>query len=211
MNRVLGIIDDDSAVLESLTALFDANGFDVHAFAAPGDFLESRFLLDTEEGGKLDCLVVDFRMPEMTGVELQRRLVEKAADFPVIVITAFGEVRAAVEALKLGAQDFIEKPFENDVLLDAVETAIKRTETIRERLELRKRALQRLASLSPREQEILAQVAGGAPSKVIAHNLGISRRTVEIHRTNIMRKAEAQNLVELVGLAFQARYEPGDI
>lgn len=207
MERVLGVIDDDLAVRESLTALFEANGFAVHAFSKPQHFLESEFLR-ASGSAELDCLVVDLRLPGMTGVELQRHLSEREVDFPVIVITAFGEVRAAVEALKLGAEDFIEKPFDDDVLVTAVENAITRAETIRERTLQRRRAAERLATLSQREREILAQVAAGAPSKVIAHNLGISRRTVEIHRTNIMRKVNAQNLVELVGLAYQANYEP---
>ena len=207
MKQTLGIIDDDPAVLASLTAVFETIGYDVRAFESAQSFLTS--LANVEARASIDCLIVDLRMPEMTGVELQRHLVEGlATKFPIIVITAYGEVRAAVEALKLGAEDFIEKPFEDDALVNAVEAAIKRVRSIRERLQAKEKAERRLASLSPREREILSQVASGSPSKVIAHNLGISRRTVEIHRTNILRKVEASNLAELIGLVYLAGSEP---
>ncbi|MBP0614481.1 response regulator transcription factor [Jiella mangrovi] len=207
MTGVLGIIDDDSAVLESLTALFETRGYVVHGFETAQALLD---LIGDEASKKsFDCLIVDLRMPGMTGIELQRRLSQSPdPPLPIIVITAFGEVRSAVEAVKLGAEDFIEKPFEDDALVEAVATAIQRSRPIREKMEARNRAILRLSSLSPREREILSLVAAGAPSKVIADDLGISRRTVEIHRTNIMRKVEAQNLAELIGLVYLAESRP---
>ena len=202
--KTVCLVDDDEAVLHSLTALFEAEGYAVKSYLSADEFLHGEIIPPVET--QIDCLIVDFRMPEMTGVELQRRLIEESAEFPVIVITAFGEVSAAVEALKLGAQDFIEKPFEDEGLIRAVEAAIARSQISREGISVRRAARERFTRLSPREFEILTHVASGAPSKVIAHILGISPRTVEIHRTNIMRKAGAKNLAELVGLAHEAEY-----
>ncbi|MEF2070149.1 response regulator transcription factor [Consotaella aegiceratis] len=195
------VIDDDPDVLDSISALLETSGFTVSAFRSAAAFLSRKPF----EAG---CLIVDLKMPEMTGIELQRRLAQDAAHLPVIVISGFGELRTAVEAMKLGAIDFIEKPFDDEMLLGAVKQALTQDRNKRQWLDAQNRAAQRLASLSPREQEVLAEVAQGSPSKIIAYNLGISRRTVEIHRTNIMRKVGVRNLAELVSLTHQAGQAP---
>ncbi|BDA86381.1 transcriptional regulatory protein FixJ [Aureimonas sp. SA4125] len=198
------LVDDDEAVLGSLTALLETVGYNVRSYLSAQEFLRRE--ITEAASSRIDCLITDFRMPEMTGVELQQRLSDAGADFPVIVVTAFGEVRAAVAALKLGAHDFIEKPFEEEGLIRAVEGAIGRAQALRTRSSACRQARDRFATLSPRETEILGHVASGAPSRTIALRLGISPRTVEIHRTNLMRKSGAKSIAELVGLAHEAAF-----
>lgn len=191
------LVDDDPSVLASLSALLETSGFSVRAFPSAMAFLQAE--IPTE-----GCLVVDLKMPGMSGLELQRRLVAQAAQLPVIFITAYGDVGPAVEAMKLGAIDFIEKPYDDELLLDTVRRGLERNRRDIDAEELRVAALARFETLTPREREVLDLVVKGIPSKGIAHELGISRRTVEIHRGNILRKTEMRNLPGLLQLARQA-------
>jgi len=197
IDNTVYIIDDDFSVLDSLTILLQTEGYKVIAFRSARAFLEG---VKPEAG----CLILDLKMPEMTGLELQERLTAESTILPIVIITAYGEVRSAVEAMKLGAFDFIEKPFDDKVLLRTVGNALESGRLEREKLVARRQAEERLASLSAREMEVLDMVASGSSSKLIGENLGISRRTVEIHRANIIRKAGTRTLAELLMLAREA-------
>lgn len=195
------VVDDDEAVRDSIRVLLETAGFRVEDFAAPGDFLSS------DAPGRPGCLLVDVRMPGMTGLEVQRRLRETGSLLPVIVVTGHGDVPLAVQAMKDGAVDFVQKPFDEDVILDAVRTALDEAE--------RRRAppcppevLGRLATLTPRERDVLEGLVAGRPNKVIAHHLSISPRTVEIHRARVMDKMRAESLPRLVRMALEAGVVP---
>jgi two-component system response regulator FixJ len=194
------VIDDDEGVLDSLEVLLAAEGFTVATYASARAFLEDR------NGGPPGCIVTDVRMPEMDGLELVAELRRRGPLPPVIVITGHGDVPMAVKAMKLGARDFVEKPFEPDLLVAG----------IREALAGRSRGSsgdaevsQRLETLTPREREVLEQLVIGRPNKAIARELGISPRTVEIHRARVMEKMQAGSLSQLVRMAFMAGIDPG--
>jgi two-component system, LuxR family, response regulator FixJ len=190
------IVDDDDAVRDSLQVLLESAGITVEAFASPTAFLGSSA---PERPG---CLLVDVRMPEMDGIELQEALTAANRRLPVIVMTGHADVPLAVRAMKAGAVDFIEKPFEDEVII----------ETVRRALELRPAAnpeiTQRLASLTPREREVLEGLVAGRANKVIAFDLDISPRTVEIHRARVMEKMQARSLSQLVRIALEAGILP---
>ncbi len=195
------VVDDDDAVRDSLALLLEASGLRVEAFAAAAEVL----VRCRDE--RPACVITDVRMPEMDGLELQQRLARLHAHLPVIVITGHGDVPLAVQAMKAGAVDFIEKPFSDDVILASIETAVAR-----ERRGAGPSAIvgefgNRLARLTPREREVFHQLIVGHPNKVIAYNLGISARTVEIHRARVMEKMEVRSLPELVRLAIEAGVE----
>jgi two-component system response regulator FixJ len=195
-NRVVHVIDDDAAVRQSLAFLLSTAGLAVRVHASAVDFLK---VLPDIQGG---CIVTDIRMPEMDGLELQRRLRELKAGLPVIVMTGHGDVPLAVEAMKAGAIDFIEKPFDDEVLLSAIRSALSRHAKDSER-EARLAAVRdRMKTLSGREQEVLERLVAGKPNKVIAHELGLSARTVEVYRANVMTKMQADSLSELVRMAL---------
>jgi len=194
------IIDDDDAIRDSLKILLESHGFTVEDFASARAFLAS---------GRIGpgCALVDIGMPEMGGLELQRVLGERHPELPVIMITGQAEVPIAVQAMKAGALDFIEKPFDEAVLLGSVRQALARSEeTARSRIQ-NEEAAERIRQLTPREKEVLGQLVLGHPNKVIAYNLSISPRTVEIHRARIMQKMEVRSLSELVRLALDAGTE----
>lgn len=193
---VVHVIDDDEAVRESLTFLFDTAGMEVRSYESPVPFLAA-LPLPTPT-----CVVTDVRMPEMTGIELLHRLREAGQSFPVIVVTGHGDVALAVEAMKLGAVDFIEKPFDGDVLLKAVQSALKERSDDSEMDAERAAAGAKLATLSPRERQVLDRLVSGSPNKAIAFELGISPRTVEVYRANLMSKMQASSLSELVRMAL---------
>jgi two-component system response regulator FixJ len=195
---IVHVVDDDDAVRESLSFLFSTAGIDVRCYESPKPFLES-LPVSTPT-----CVVTDIRMPGMTGVDLLRRLRELGHALPVIVITGHGDVTLAVEAMKLGAVDFIEKPFDGEVLLAAVRSALKEQASEAEVDAARAAAAAKLASLSTRERQVLDGLVSGNPNKTIAFDLGISPRTVEVYRANLMSKMQASSLSELVRMALLA-------
>ena len=189
------IVDDDDAVRRFLSGLIESVELRVEAFASARDFLEAY------EPGQPGCLVLDVRMPGMSGLELQRELAERAIDLPVIVLTGHGNVQVAVHAMKAGAVDFVEKPFDNELLLDRIQKAV--AESVRARGERIKRIeiAERMQLLTPREREVLDLVVAGQTNKGVARHLDISEKTVEIHRANVMRKMQAKSLADLVKMA----------
>jgi two-component system response regulator FixJ len=197
-DRAVHIIDDDDAVRDSLAFLLESAGFRVAVHESATAFLDVLPRVDPS------CVVTDVRMPGISGVDLLRHLAARDSSIPAIVITGHGDVPLAVEAMKLGAVDFIEKPFEDETILVAVRKAIERrhsgTATGAARTEMRNR----LAGLSARERQVLDGLVAGNPNKVIAHELGISPRTVEIYRANVMTKMQAGSLSELVRMALLA-------
>ena len=195
------VIDDDPAVLELLGALLATAGFEVRTYPSASAFLE----VERPVSG---CLIIDVKMPEIGGLELQQRLQDIADLLPIIFVTAFPEIGQAVEAMKRGAVDFIAKPYDDEMLLAAVARALVRSKQARETAIARQQATTRLEALTAREREVLQKVAAGASSRMIAEELGISQRTVEVHRANMMHKAKAQNLAELLNLANLAGVLP---
>jgi two-component system, LuxR family, response regulator FixJ len=192
------VIDDDEAVRQSLEFLLRTAGIKVRAFESATVFLEA--LADE----KVSCIITDVRMPGMTGIDLLRRLNEMKADIPVIVITGHGDIALAVDAMKMGALDFLEKPFDDELLLSAVRSALNREkEAAKHNAEINE-IRDKLAALSNRERQVLEGLVGGKANKVIAFNLGISPRTVEIYRANLMTKMAANSLSDLVRMAMIA-------
>jgi two-component system response regulator FixJ len=192
------VIDDDEAMRQSLAFLLGTARMAVRTYESATAFLSA--LPNVDSG----CIVTDVRMPEISGIDLLRRLKELKVGMPVIVITGHGDVQLAVEAMKIGAFDFIEKPFDDEVLLNAVRSALGRWEKGAHKEAERAKLAERLASLSNREREVLAGLVAGKPNKIIAFDLGISARTVEIYRANVMTKMEAGSLSDLVRMALLA-------
>jgi two-component system response regulator FixJ len=195
-DRVVHVIDDDEDVRHSLAFLLSTAGLAVQVYESAVAFLAA--LPDAQPG----CVVTDIRMPEIDGLQLQRRLRELKPGLPVIVMTGHGDVPLAVEAMKSGAVDFIEKPFSDEVLLSAIRSALTRRAKDGER-SARAAAIQaRMSRLSEREREVMERLVAGKINKVIAHELGISPRTVEIYRANVMTKMEADTLSDLIRMAI---------
>jgi FixJ family two-component response regulator len=197
------IVDDDPAVRESMTMLMASAGLSARGFASGRDFLDS---YDATTPG---CLVLDVRMPGMSGIELQEALDGMGATLPIIFLTAYADVPTAVGALRAGAVDFLQKPVEADQLLGRVQDALRLDALERPRRSDAERARQRLDSLTPREREVLHMVLAGLTNKAVAKSLGLSRRTVETHRANIMRKTGATSLPELIRLATSGNVGAG--
>lgn len=196
------IVDDDEAVRDSLSILLESKGYRVRSFGSAPEFLASAPSLP------IGCLIVDIRMPEMDGLELQERLTARSLDFPLIVITGHADVPLAVRAMKAGAVDFIEKPFASETLLDSLDGALSRLASPSERDPATDTAVAKLALLSSREREVLEGLLAGLPNKSIAYDLAISPRTVEIHRARVMDKMGARSLSELIRLALAAGMRP---
>lgn len=192
------VIDDDDAVRQSLEFLLRSARLEARAYESAVAFLKA--LPNIEPG----CIVTDVRMPELSGLDLLRRLRELDIRMPVIVITGHGDVPLAVEAMKAGAVDFLEKPFDDEALLVSVRAALGAFDKDAARDSERTEIAQRLASLSGREREVLEGLVAGQPNKNIAYDLGISPRTVEIYRANVMTKMKAASLSELVRMALVA-------
>jgi two-component system response regulator FixJ len=190
------VIDDDTAVRESLAFLLETADLSVRTYASAVEFLEA---VSTVPHG---CIVTDVRMPEMSGVDLARKLKELGVPDPVIVITGHADVPLAVEAMKAGVADFIEKPFDDEVILAAIRSALERGGKDIEGAAERARIAERIAALSGREKEVLDGLVAGHANKVIAYDLGISARTVEVYRANVMTKMGASSLSELVRMAL---------
>jgi len=192
------LVDDDSAVRDSLSVLLEVEGFRVRAFESAEAFLAA--WTPALRGG----LLLDVRMPGMDGLELLERLRALGAGLPVVVMTGHGDVPLAVRAMKAGALDFVEKPLAGGELLEAVRTLLAHDAERESRRREEGAVQERLAALTPREREVLEKLVAGQPNKVIAYELGISARTVEVHRGRVMEKTGARSLSHLVRMALQA-------
>jgi two-component system response regulator FixJ len=197
--RRIHIVDDDAAVRRALTWLLDAAGFAVAAYESAVEFLAAAPQL---AGG---CILLDLRMPGIDGLEAQVQLKRLGIELPLILMTGEGDVPTAVQAMKAGAVDFIEKPFDGDRLIAAIEAALARPNHSRHNREAAEAAV-RIASLSRREREVLDGLVAGRPNKVIAHELGISVRTVEVHRARMLDRLGAHRLADAVRLAVLAAW-----
>jgi two-component system response regulator FixJ len=193
---VVHIVDDDEAVRQSLAFMLSTAGIPVRVYESATSFLAGLPMLQA------GCLITDVRMPDMTGLELLQQLRGKGIKLPVIVITGHGDIPLAVEAMKCGALDFIEKPFAEESILRAVRAAQDRTKRVGPRSEEEAQVASRLASLSERERQVLEGLVSGRANKIIAHELGISPRTVEVYRANLMTKMQAKSLSELIRMTL---------
>jgi two-component system, LuxR family, response regulator FixJ len=189
---VIYIVDDDDGMRRALTVLMTTVGYQPMPFSRPAEFLAK---YDPNQPG---CLVLDVRMPEMSGLEVQQQLNRSGSLLPVILVTGHGDIPMAVQAMKDGAFDFLQKPFRDQDLLDRINAALKQDAQNRESVDRLADLRQRAQSLTPREREVMAHVVDGKANKVIAIDLGLSERTVEIHRANVMEKMDARSVAHLV-------------
>ncbi|MEJ2576139.1 MAG: response regulator FixJ [Gammaproteobacteria bacterium] len=192
------VVDDDQAMRSSLQWLIESVGLSVESFASADEFLRSY------SPGRDGCLLLDVRMPGMSGLELQDYLNQHQIEIPVIIITGHGDVHMAVRAMKSGAVDFIEKPFNDEMLLDAIRNALTLDDRRREQRSAKAAIAERLEQLTPREYEVMEMVTSGKSNKEIANVLGVSAKTVEAHRARVMEKMQAGSLAELVRMAISA-------
>lgn len=199
LNAVVHLIDDDEDVRRSTSFLLGTAGLAVRVHESAVRFLEQ--LADLQPG----CIVTDVRMPGMDGLELQQRLKELGVDMPVIVMTGHADVPLAVQAMKAGAVDFIEKPFDDDLLLSSVRIALKVQERVGQTNAETSQIQAKLEALSTREKQVLDGLLAGHPNKTIAYDLSLSPRTVEVHRANVMTKMGANSLSELVRMSMLAK------
>jgi two-component system, LuxR family, response regulator FixJ len=195
---IVHVIDDDEAMRESLSFLLGVVGIEVQTYESAEAFLK---VAPTAKAG---CVITDVRMPGLSGIELLRRLRELKLGIPVVVITGHGDVPLAVEAMKIGAADFLEKPFDDEALLASVRSALNQLDQDQKRQSERSDIEIRLASLSNRERDVLQGLVAGHANKQIAYDLGISPRTIEIYRANLMTKMQAGSLSDLVRMALIA-------
>ncbi|ARN80518.1 response regulator FixJ [Methylocystis bryophila] len=200
--NVIHVIDDDAIIRDSVALVLARNGLCVQTHDSASEFL------DRVDSDNTACVVTDVCMPGMDGIELLAKLRELGLVFPVIVLTANGDVPLAVEAIKRGAIDFLEKPFDDESLLASVREALMQNDGTESR-KGEAAVMAKLESLTDRENEVLACLLKGSPNKIIAYELGISPRTVEVHRANIMHKMKAGSLAELVRMSVAAQYARG--
>lgn len=196
------VVDDDPGVRDSLQLLLKSIGVGTEVYPSAHDFLEA---YDPERPG---CLVLDVRMPGMSGLELQKELASRSSTLPIIFITAHADVPMAVEAIKAGAVDFVRKPFRDQELIDKIQHAIEENARVRLELADLTQIASRIASLTAREREVMDLVVEGKPNKVIANILGLSQRTVEIHRARAMEKMHAESVAQLVQMVVRAGDQP---
>lgn len=186
------VVDDDASIRHAMALLLKSIGQPCEIYESGSDFLDA---FSPEFAG---CLVLDIRMPGIGGLELQDKLEEIGCTMPIIFITGYGDVPMAVDAMRKGAFDFIEKPFRDQELLDRIAAALAAHSERREQHSAVQEIEKRLARLTPREREVFELVVTGKPNKIVAHDLGVSQRTVEIHRSRVMEKMQAKSLAELV-------------
>ena len=196
------VVDDDRDVRLSISFMLGAAAFDSRPFASGQDFLDA--LPDLAPG----AVLLDIRMPEIDGFQVMTELGARGVDWPVVVMTGHGEVAIAVRAMKLGAVDFIEKPFGEEILVSSLERAFELLKDRGEKAQRRRAALDRVDVLTAREREVLQGLMAGLPNKLLARRLGISLRTVEMHRANMMDRLQVNSLAEALTLAVQAEIEP---
>ena len=196
------VVDDDDAVRDSLKALLETGGLSVETYASGQEFL------DAYDPSRRGCLLLDVRMPDMTGLELQQKLAARPHKLSIIIITGHGDVPMAVKAMKVGAADFIEKPYSDETILESVHNACESGAPGAGKGTAGEETTARIALLSPREREVLDQLIIGHQNKMIAYELGISPRTVEIHRSRVMAKMQAKSLPQLVRMALTAGIDP---
>ena len=199
--RLVHIVDDEDAIRRSASFMLRTSGFDTRTYQSGVEFLKEVKRADP------GCVLLDVRMPEMDGLEVQRELNDRGVSLPVIVLTGHGDISIAVQAMKAGAVDFLEKPFEKNQLMVALDAGFARLERREEAATTSHNAEVRIAALTAREQEVLQGLARGFPNKTIAYDLGISPRTVEVHRANLMTKLEVRSLSEALRIAFAAGLE----
>jgi two-component system response regulator FixJ len=195
------VVDDDAAVRDSLRMLLEGSSFAVRTFDSAGAFLAA-------EPVGLGCVLTDVRMPEIDGLALLRRLREQGVLLPVIVMTGQGDIAIAVQAMKAGAIDFLEKPIDDEALIEAVGKALLHSERLQEIADASAEAVSRLDALTPREREVFDLLVTGLPNKAIANTLGASPRTIEVHRARVFEKLNARNLPDLVRLLLAAEPPP---
>ncbi len=198
------IVDDDEPVRQSLCWLLQSVSLPTQCYASAQDFL------DDYQSHQAGCLLLDVRLPLISGLDLHKRLVAQNIFLPVIILTGYGDVSMAVGAMKTGAFDFIEKPYNDQILIDRVQQAIKYDSQLRRDQAESQILLKRLAQLTPRELEVMKQLVEGKANKIIARELGITYKTVEVHRARIMEKTQANSIVELVHIALVCGMLPND-
>jgi two-component system response regulator FixJ len=197
-DKLVHVIDDDDAVRRSVAFMLKHSGYRVESWVSGVEFL--KHAKNAERG----CVLLDVRMPEMDGLQVQQEMVNRGIDMPVVVLTGHGDVGVAVQAMRAGAVNFLEKPYEKEALLGAIEEAYDRLDRSRSKDMHAAEARVRLASLTGRERDVLNGLVQGNPNKTIAYDLGISPRTVEIYRANMMEKLRARSLSEALRIAFIA-------
>ncbi len=199
MQPIVYLVDDDAQLRESLQLLLQSVGLPLKSFATAQEFLNQ---FDPESVG---CLVLDIRLPGMSGLELQQRLRESGADLPVILVSGHADVPMAVRGIKNGALDFLEKPFNDQVLLDRIQQGTEEHVQRRKQREAQREILARMETLTPREREVMELLVSGMSNKTIATQLQISRKTLDIHRGKVLQKMEAETVADLVRLVLQTR------
>lgn len=197
-SRLVHLVDDEESVRRSVGFLLKTSGYAVQAWASGADFVKDMRHLDK------GCVLLDVRMPDMDGLEVQAAMAARGVKLPVIVLTGHGDVSIAVKAMKAGAIDFVEKPFDREQLLDAIGIAFEQLENADRRSHHAAEAMTQIAALTPREQDVLKGLAQGFPNKTIAYDLGISPRTVEVHRANLMVKLGVASFPDALRIAFAA-------
>ncbi len=195
-NATIFIVDDDEAIRDSLDVLLKTVDLSTTTFSSGDEFLEAY------DPGWEGCILLDIRMPGTSGMEVQKRLAESGCSIPIIFITGHGDIPMAVEAMHIGAFDFIQKPFRDQDLLDRIDQALTISDEQEQQSARKKTVQNQFQTLTPREQEVMQFVVHGSANKVIAMDLGVSQRTVEIHRARVMEKMQARSLAELVRMAL---------
>jgi two-component system, LuxR family, response regulator FixJ len=196
--RLIHLVDDEEAIRKSAGFMLRTVGFEVRTYASGVEFLK---LARTAETG---CVLLDVRMPELDGLQVQSEMAQRGINMPVVVLTGHGDVTLAVQAMKAGAVDFIEKPFEKASLLEAIDRGFARIDRVDVRATEEAEAQVRIGVLTPREKEVLDGLARGYPNKTIAYDLGVSSRTVEVHRASLMSKLAVRSLSDALRIAFAA-------
>lgn len=196
--KIIHLVDDEEAIRKSAGFMLRSSGYAVHSYASGTEFLKAA------GAAEMGCVLLDVRMPKLDGLQVQAAMRERGITMPVVVLTGHGDVSVAVQAMKAGAIDFLEKPFEKAAVIDAIERGFARLENAGAREIEEADAEVRLALLTPREREVLDGLAQGYPNKTIAYDLGISSRTVEVHRASLMAKLSAHSLSDVLRIAFAA-------